>query len=135
MKVKFYICKTCGNVVVKFYDSGAPLSCCGHEMEELKPMTAETMAEKHLPTVECIDKCTLRVKVGAVEHPMDPEHFIRFIFMETANGGQLRYLKPQDKPNVVFASCPDRPVAVYEYCNIHGLWKTEINNELKCVGK
>jgi superoxide reductase len=26
----------------------------------------------------------------------------------------------------VFCTCNDKPVAVYEYCNLHGLWKTEL---------
>ena len=34
---------------------------------------------------------------------------------------------PGEKPNVVFALTEDeKPLAVYEYCNLHGLWKADI---------
>ena len=35
-------------------------------------------------------------------------------------------LKPSDDPNVTFSLGDDKAVAVYAYCNLHGLWKTEI---------
>ena len=36
-------------------------------------------------------------------------------------------LTPADKPEAVFAVAEgDKAVAVYEYCNLHGLWKVEL---------
>ena len=32
----------------------------------------------------------------------------------------------KEKAEAVFCTCADKPVAVYEYCNLHGLWKTEL---------
>ena len=46
--------------------------------------------------------------------------------METENGGQLRYLTPGQAPKAVFELGGEKPVAVYAYCNLHGLWMTKL---------
>jgi superoxide reductase len=55
---------------------------------------------------------------------MTPEHHIAFIYVETKHGGMRFDLI--DRPEAIFCACTDTPVAVYEYCNIHGLWKTDL---------
>lgn len=129
MATKFYLCTTCGNVVIKFIDSGVEIECCGQKMQELIPSTSDSAMEKHLPVVKCEPNGTIRVKVGSVPHPMTPDHHISFIYLETEHGGQVKYLMPGEAPEAVFNSCKDKPVAVYEYCNIHGLWKTELHED------
>ena len=69
---------------------------------------------------------TLTVTVGAVEHPMVDVHHIQWLFVETENGGQLRYLAPGQAPKAVFELGSEKPVAVYAYCNLHGLWMTKL---------
>ena len=125
MQVKFYVCPRCGNLIVKFVDSGVTPVCCGAPMEELVPNTVDAAGEKHLPALERISDCTLRVKVGSVAHPMTPGHHIVFICMVTENGMQVRYLDPAGEAVADFCCCKDKPVAVYEYCNLHGLWKVD----------
>lgn len=124
MATKFFRCNHCGNVIIKAVDSGVPVVCCGEKMEELTANTVEASLEKHVPVVTKIDDCTIKVEVGSVPHPMTPEHHIAFIYVETENGGMRIDLK--DKPEAVFCTCADKPVAVYEYCNLHGLWKTAL---------
>lgn len=124
MATKFYLCTTCGNVVFKSIDSGVDVYCCGSAMQELIPSSSETLAEKHLPVVEVEKNGKIRVKVSSVTHPMTAEHHISFIYLETEHGGQIRYLKPDESPEAVFDVCTDKAVAAYEYCNLHGLWKT-----------
>lgn len=126
MAKKFYLCTTCGNVIIKAVDSGVDVVCCGRKMQELIPSTEETMAEKHLPVIECESEGKVKVKVGSVPHPMTPDHHVSFIYLETEHGGQVRFLMPDDAPEADFRACREKPVAVYEYCNIHGLWKTEL---------
>ena len=126
MEIKFYRCNHCGNVVVKTVDSGVPVECCGEAMEELEAQTNETGMEKHVPVVECLNDGTIRVKVGSTEHPMLPAHYIQFVYLLTEDGGRTHFLKPGDKPEVDFCGCKAKPLAVYEYCNIHGLWMKEI---------
>ena len=124
MKVKFFKCKHCGNVIVKFVDSGVPVVCCGEKMEEIKANTVEASVEKHLPALTRVNECTLKVQVGSVIHPMTPEHYIDWIFVETENGGSFIHLKGKPTPEAEFCCCKDKPIAVYEYCNLHGIWKT-----------
>ena len=126
MEIKFYRCRHCGNVVVKTVDSGAPIVCCGEPMEELEAQTNEMGMEKHVPALECLNECTMKVKIGSTEHPMLPAHHIQFIYLLTERGGEIVYLKPGEKPEVEFCRCKSKPIAVYEYCNIHRLWVKEI---------
>ena len=124
-ELKFYICQHCGNIVGLIHDSGVPLVCCGEKMSELVPNTTEGATEKHLPVVE-MDGNVVKVSVGSVEHPSTEEHYIAWVYLETAHGGQRKAIKPGDKPEVSFALQDDELIAVYAYCNLHGLWKTEI---------
>ena len=125
MNTKFYICRTCGNIIEKINDSGVPVVCCGKPMEELVPNTVEASNEKHLPAVT-IEDGAINVNVGSVDHPMADEHYIEWVYVETEKGGQRKYLKPGEEPNVTFSLGDDKAVAVYAYCNLHGLWKTEV---------
>ena len=124
MATKFYKCRHCGNVIQKVVDSRVPVVCCGEKMEELIPGTVDASVEKHLPVVTFLDEKTIKVEVGSVAHPMLAEHHISFIYVETENGGIRIDLK--DKPEAEICVCSGKPVAVYEYCNLHGLWKTEL---------
>ena len=125
MKEKFYICRHCGNLIGLIHDAGVPMMCCGQKMEALVPNTTEAAGEKHLPFVNFEDG-SVYVRIGETTHPMTEEHYIQWIYLETENGGQRRAFKPGDTPEAAFCTGEDKPVAVYAYCNLHGLWKTEI---------
>lgn len=125
MKERFYICRHCGNLIGLVHDSGVPMMCCGQKMEALVPNTAEAAEEKHLPFVT-IGEGAIHATVGEVTHPMTKEHSIRWIYVETENGGQRRAFEPGDAPKATFCTREDQPIAVYAYCNLHGLWKTEL---------
>ena len=123
---KFYICKKCGNLVGMIHASGVNMVCCGEEMTELVANTVDASKEKHVPVVT-VSGNAVTVKIGAVEHPMLPEHYIQWVYLETAKGGQRKTLNPGDKPEVTFAlTADDKAIAAYEYCNLHGLWKAAI---------
>ena len=124
MATKFYKCRHCGNVIMKVVDSRVPVVCCGEKMEELVPGIMEASVEKHLPVITWLDFNVMKVEVGSIAHPMLPEHHIAFIYVETEHGGIRVDLK--DKPEAVIALGEEKAVAVYEYCNLHGLWKTEL---------
>jgi superoxide reductase len=132
MAVKFYKCRHCGNVIEKLVDSKVKVVCCGEEMEELVPNTVDASGEKHVPVVSCMEECKMKVTVGSVPHPMEDAHHIAFIYVETENGGMRVNLK--DKPEALFCVKNGKPVAVYEYCNLHGLWKTDVK-EMSCESK
>lgn len=122
---RFFRCKHCGNIVSKLYDSGVALVCCGEEMEELVANTVDASKEKHVPAVT-VDGNIVKVEVGSIPHPMEEKHYIMWIYLQTKKGGQRKCLSPGEEPKAVFALEDDELVAVYEYCNLHGLWKTEV---------
>ena len=123
--MKFYNCKACGNIITNMKDVSVPVVCCGMPMEELIPGSVDASTEKHVP-VFTMDGNKVFVMVGEVEHPMVPEHSIEWITMQTREGVQTKYLSPEDAPAASFANgSQDELVAVYAYCNLHGLWKAE----------
>ena len=122
---KFYICTQCGNMVGLIEDKGMPILCCGKRMSELVPNTVEASMEKHLPAVT-VSGNNISVTIGSAPHPMEEAHHIGFVYVETELGGQRKCLKIGDEPKLSFCFMDDKPVAVFAYCNLHGLWKTEI---------
>lgn len=123
-ELKFYRCKHCGNLVSLLCQGGGQLVCCGEPMEELTANTVDASHEKHVPVVT-VDGDSVRVSVGAAPHPMTTEHAIQWICLQTEHGAQLRDLRPGEAPETEFLLTGDRPVAVFAWCNLHGLWKTE----------
>ena len=124
--LKFYLCETCKNVITKVYDSKVPVVCCGKPMKELVPGAVDGALEKHVPAVTVNGK-VIKVQIGEVIHPMVAEHYIQFIALETKNGFQIKQLKAGEEPKAEFVLADgDEAVAVYEYCNLHGLWVKEV---------
>jgi superoxide reductase len=122
---KFFVCKHCGNLLGLICDKGPPLICCGENMCELEANTVEASKEKHLPEVSPSGN-NVNVQIGSELHPMDEAHHITFVYLDTERGGQRKCLKVGEEPKVTFSFVDDKPHAVYAYCNLHGLWKTEI---------
>ena len=122
---KFYICEHCGNIVGMINDAGVPLVCCGQKMTKMEPGTVEASLEKHIPKVS-VEGDKVKVLVGEVAHPMAAEHSIVWVYLQTDRGGQRKNLAVDSEPVVEFALADEKPLAVYAYCNLHGLWKTEI---------
>ena len=124
--MKFYQCSHCKNIVAYLQDNGPKVSCCGEEMKELVANTTDAAKEKHVPVVE-VNGDLVTVSVGSVTHPMEEKHYIQWIALHIEQGNQRKELKPGQEPKVTFAVAPgDKPLAAYEYCNLHGLWKADI---------
>jgi superoxide reductase len=120
--VKFFRCKNCGNLVALINNGGGTLTCCGEAMTLLEANTSDGAKEKHVPVVAKEDG-KIKVTVGSVLHPSLPEHYIEWIALVTEDKIQLEYLQPGMEPKAEFAEVDSG--TVYEYCNLHGLWKTE----------
>ena len=88
--------------------------------EKLTANTTDGAHEKHVPVIT-VSGDTVTVQVGSVEHPSLAAHYIEFIVLVTETGMQMKWLKPGMKPEATF-KITDKPVAAYEYCNLHGLW-------------
>ena len=121
-EVKFFRCKHCGNIITFVKESGAKVVCCGDPMTELVANTTEAVVEKHIPDITKEDN-SIFVKVGSVTHPMLPEHYIEWIACVSGDRVEFKYLEPGVEPEAVFNNVTEG--TVYEYCNIHGLWKAE----------
>ena len=122
---RFYICKHCGNLIGMIHNTGVPVQCCGEPMQMLVAGSVDASAEKHLPVVQ-VEGDLVVVDIGAAAHPMTEEHLIQWVYLQTAQGGQRKRLSPGEAPHVEFRVKDDTPVAVYAYCNLHGLWKTDL---------
>ncbi|MCR5742655.1 MAG: desulfoferrodoxin Dfx [Lachnospiraceae bacterium] len=123
----FYKCEKCGNIVT-FIERKCECvpKCCGETMVEINPNTTDAAREKHVPEV-CVEGNTVKVQVGSVIHPMLDAHYIGFIGLETSEGYYQKNLKPNMEPVAVFnLNDGEKPVAVYENCNLHGMWKKEL---------
>ncbi|MBQ9084878.1 MAG: desulfoferrodoxin [Clostridia bacterium] len=125
MSAKFYICEKCGNLVGVINASGVPMKCCGQNMTALEPGVVEASHEKHIPVVDRKGS-HITVTVGSVIHPMAEEHSILWIYLETDKGGHRYSLKPGEAPVAEFDIGDENPIAVYAYCNLHGLWKADV---------
>lgn len=123
MEQKFLRCPHCGNIVAVVKESGVSVVCCGEKMQEIVAGTVEASHEKHIPVYE-VKQNEVIVKVGSIAHPMTEEHFIEWVSLQTKQGNQRKQLHPGQEPTVRFMICDDdEVVAVYAYCNLHGLWK------------
>ncbi len=120
---EMYKCEHCGNIVEVVHGGGPEVVCCGEPMKKLNENTVDASKEKHVPVIERRDGGIL-VKVGSVAHPMEEKHYIEMIQLLVNGKVCTQYLKPGDKPEAFFPVTAAR-VAVREYCNLHGLWKSE----------
>lgn len=122
MEMKFYQCAICGQIAAIVKETGVPLVCCGQEMNELIPGSVDASVEKHVPMIEN-DGDKIIVTVGSTPHPMTKEHHIEWVSLQSRFGNQRKALKPGMEPKVCFRVCEgDEILAVYAYCNLHGLW-------------
>jgi len=114
------------SIIMLITGGGQDISCDGKPMTFLKANVTDAAQEKHVPQVK-IDGKKVFVQVGSVEHPMTEAHLIQWIYLQTKKGGQYVHLSANDKPIAEFIVADgDEPVAVYEFCNLHGLWMAKI---------
>ena len=120
--MKFYKCDDCDDLILSVFAKNGAIECPTGR-KEVKVGTVDAALEKHVPYITR-EGDILKVQIGEVEHPMIQEHWIDFILAEKTNGFELIKLQPGDAPYVEFKA--KDVVAIYEYCNLHGLWKAEI---------
>lgn len=125
-KLEFYKCNICGNYVEVVLEGEGELVCCGQPMELQTPKTQdeEMRGEKHVPVVSKNGE-ELEVRVGSIPHPMEDEHYIQFIEVNSPDKRYVKrkYLYPHEEP-VLKYKCHCDKVEARELCNIHGLWKS-----------
>lgn len=123
-RLQVYKCEICGNIVMVLHGGVGQLVCCNQPMKLLEEQVEEKGYEKHLPVVE-EGEGVVTVKIGSIPHPMEEQHYIEWIELQTETGSLMRFLKPGDKPEAVFKT-DEKALRAREYCNLHGLWMTQI---------
>lgn len=121
--MNFYYCEQCGSLMVEANKVEVKKVCCGEEMQLLEAGTTDAAVEKHVPEITR-DGNKVDVVVGSTPHPMEEDHFIESIVAVQGDNYQVVRLNPGDEPKASF-TVEDGPVEVYEFCNLHGLWKAE----------
>lgn len=119
---QFYTCDHCRQVIMFLNHEE------GGQNQHFKPLPIyheEKAGEKHKPVVT-VSGNEVYVNVGQIYHPMSDEHLIEWIFLETKQGGQIKYLSAEQMPEATFELIDDTVIGVYAYCNQHGLWYQKI---------
>jgi len=114
-------CEVCGNIVEMLHAGEGELVCCGKAMKLFTENTVDAAKEKHVPVQEAVAG-GLKVKVGAVPHPMEEKHYIEWVEILADGKAYRQFLKPGEAPEAFFPVQGE--FTAREYCNIHGLWKS-----------
>ncbi len=120
--LKLKKCPSCGAIVAVLKDCNCPcgITCCEKEMVDIIINDQEASFEKHMPTYEKKDgKITIKVN-----HVMDEDHYIEWIGLKTENEMRIKYLNPNDIPEITWDLTEN--ATIYSYCNKHGLWKENV---------
>lgn len=146
--MKGFVCKVCGFISI---DGSAPDKCpvCGapktsfeEKSDAIKtPKDVNNLTElekKHIPVITIVRKCGLipegcqdvHVKMGEIQHPMQPEHYIVHIDFYIDNKFISRVILSPEKLNPAAAlhlKATTGKLTVIELCNLHGAWIKEEN--------
>lgn len=143
--MKGIVCKVCGFISI---NGSAPEKCpvCGAPKASFqeKPDAIKTakdeekLAEKHAPVITVVKKCGLipegcidvHVKVGSVEHPMQPEHYIQHIdfYIDNEFISRIHLTPGQLHPaGALHLKAASGKISAIELCNLHGAWISEAN--------
>ncbi len=122
-RTQIYKCEICGNIVEVLHEGVGQLVCCGQPMKLMEENTVDAAKEKHVPVIEKSGD-GYKVVVGSVPHPMEEKHYIEWIELRADGQAYRQFLRPGSKPEAFF-KIEAKNVSAREYCNIHGLWKSQ----------
>lgn len=152
----FYRCENCGNIVESIKVGGGKLTCCGKEMTKLVANSKEATKEKHVPVaIKDGDKVKVTVgsiehpmtndhfiewialvtdentDIVKLEPGIQPTAEFTYYNGED----QIIFTGKEDEEvlncegqpcNFVYSKPIAKKAIIYAYCNLHGLWKTEL---------
>ncbi|MDX9917969.1 MAG: helix-turn-helix domain-containing protein [Gudongella sp.] len=114
-KVGFYVCPSCGNILVS--TGAASIFCCGRKLEKLVPV--ETLEEPRIK----IEEIDMDYYVS-FDHPMEKEHYLSFVAYVQSDRIFLNRLYPEQSPTSRFPI--SKGGKLYVYCINHGLYTYSI---------
>jgi len=118
--MRFYYCSICNQLQIQILDSGNKMSCCENPVDELISHQATGEGDEHRPIIRKIGNF---VSITVEDHPMIDVHYLSFIFMETNQGFQYKYLVKNSLPKADFILAKNEEIVnVYVFCNVHLLW-------------
>lgn len=120
-RLEIYKCDVCENIIEVMHGGKGKLVCCAKPMDLMAENTVDAAKEKHVPVIEKTGGGYL-VKIGAVAHPMLPEHYIEWIELVADGVSYRKFLNPGEAPEAAFCIEADS-ITAREYCNLHGHWK------------
>ncbi|MDI3536836.1 MAG: hypothetical protein PWR12_1692 [Eubacteriaceae bacterium] len=118
-RIKFYVCKNCGNVISMTGDAEA--SCCGRKLAALVPKPVD---HHHQPMVTDDDGDYY----VTFEHDMNKAHFISFVAFVSSDRSLLVRLYPEQTaalrlPKMIGGKLGTKfGSKLYYYCSDHGLF-------------
>ena len=121
-KSEVYKCEICGNIVEILHTGAGELVCCNQPMKLMKENMVDAATEKHVPVINKTQD-GIKVSVGSIDHPMEEKHYIEWIELQTDDQKYRQFLKPGEKPEVLF-KIEALNIKARSYCNLHGLWKS-----------
>lgn len=146
--MKGYVCKICkfisinGSAPDKCPVCGAPKTAFEEKENAIKtaqdPNNLTELEKKHVPVITLVKKCGLipegcqdvHVKMGEIQHPMQPEHYIMHIDFYIDKEFISRVILTPEKLNPAAAlhlKAERGNLSAIELCNIHGAWINETN--------
>ena len=113
----FYRCEKCDSIFAKIINGRGEMRCCGEVMRSLKAQKADG---EHSIFADCSGD-NVTVTVGEHSHPMDSEHRIVFIALQTRDRIFIRKLNNVRKASTKFSGI-NCEFKIYAYCSSHGLF-------------
>ncbi|MBU1367466.1 MAG: hypothetical protein KKE55_02590 [Candidatus Omnitrophica bacterium] len=141
--MKGYVCKICkfisinGSAPEKCPVCGAPKTAFEEREDAIKTPQDESnlteLEKKHIPVITVVKACGLiphgcqdaHAKIGEIQHPMLPEHYITHIDFYIDNEFISRVILTPDKLNPAAAlhlKAKGGKLTVIALCNLHGAW-------------
>jgi superoxide reductase len=143
-----FVCKVCGFISI---NGSAPDKCpvCRAPKTSFEEKddaintpkdvySPSELEKKHIPVITVAKICRfipqgcqdVHVKMGEIQHPMQPEHFIQHIDFYIDNEFISRVILTPDKLNPAAAlhlKAKAGKLTVIELCNLHGAWIKEVD--------
>lgn len=120
--VKVFKCNKCSNIVAMIEGNEQLLKCCGESLNEILVRNGDGEV-KHKPVMQVEDN-QVYIKVGEEQHPMDEEHYIKWILVVGTSYSKLLKFNPGELPECVVPY--ENGLQAFAYCNKHSLWKNEL---------
>ena len=144
--MKGYVCGVCqfisinGSTPDKCPVCGAPKSAFEEKEDAIKtpadPNNLTELEKKHIPVIKIVKTCNLipegcqdvHAKMGEIQHPMHPEHYIMHIdFYIDKEFISRVHLTPEklNPAGALHLKATSGRLSVIELCNLHGAWISE----------